>query len=185
MPGDLVLERLDLAHDALGCGVEDLALLGEMQRPRRALQQPDAEAGFQPGDKLADRRWRQPEPGRGSGKALEINDPHEGGHLARMIDHCGISEWQAAVIVKLLVLFRSAPGIRISLFLGGSHAPDPLSRPAGRPSAPYRPRASHARGGRGDPDPRFGPLDFRRRPLKRADDGDLRAIRTLQQTGTR
>jgi len=48
--GDLVLERLDLAHDALRGGVEDLALLGETQRPRRALQQPDPEPGFQPGE---------------------------------------------------------------------------------------------------------------------------------------
>ena len=50
MAGHLALERLDLAHDALRGGVEDLALLGEMQRPRRALQEPHAEPGFQPGD---------------------------------------------------------------------------------------------------------------------------------------
>ena len=31
LAGDLVLERLDLAHDALRGGVEGLALLGEMQ----------------------------------------------------------------------------------------------------------------------------------------------------------
>jgi hypothetical protein len=48
--GDLVLECLDLAHDALRGGIEDLALLGETQRPRRALQEPYAEPGFQAGD---------------------------------------------------------------------------------------------------------------------------------------
>jgi hypothetical protein len=30
-----------------------------------------------------------------------------------MIDHCGISEWQAAVIVKLTVLYQSLAGIRL------------------------------------------------------------------------
>ena len=90
--GDLRLERLDLAHDALGTGVENLALLGEVQRPRRALQESHAKPGLEPRDELADRRWCQPEARRGGGKALEIDDPHEGGHFARVIDHCGISE---------------------------------------------------------------------------------------------
>jgi hypothetical protein len=34
-----------------------------------------------------------------------------------MIDHCGISEWQAAVIVKLTVLSRSLAGINVPLSL--------------------------------------------------------------------
>jgi len=100
MAGDLVLERLDLAHDALGGGIEDLALLGEMQRPRRALQQPHAQPRFQPRHELADRRWRQPQARCGGGKAFGISDPHEGGHLACMVDHCAINEFHSAVIVK-------------------------------------------------------------------------------------
>jgi len=65
LPADLVLQGLDLAHDTPRRGVEGLALLGEADCPGRALQQPHAEPGFQPGHQLADRRRGQAETRRG------------------------------------------------------------------------------------------------------------------------
>jgi hypothetical protein len=40
----------------------------------------------------------------GGGKALGIDHPDEGGHFARMIDHCANNEQNSRVIVKLQVL---------------------------------------------------------------------------------
>ena len=48
--------------------------------------------GLEPGDELADGRWRQSKAGCGGRETFGIDHPDEGGHLARMIDHCRISE---------------------------------------------------------------------------------------------
>jgi len=63
-----------------GGGVEDLALFREMQRPRRALQEPARPARVPTRDELATAEGVSRD-GRGRGKALERTDPHEGGHL--------------------------------------------------------------------------------------------------------
>ena len=106
LAADLVLQRLDLAHDAPRGGVEGLALLGEIDRPRRALEQPHAQPRLQPRHQLADRRRGQAEAGRGGGKAFGINDPDEGRHLACVIDHCAINELYSGVFVNTLRINR-------------------------------------------------------------------------------
>ena len=90
--GELGLERRDLAHDPPRLLVEGLAVGGEMDCPRRALQQPHTQPAFQAGDELAHRRRRQPKGRCGSGKALRLHHPHEGFQVASAIDHCLIIE---------------------------------------------------------------------------------------------
>ena len=54
--GELGFECGDLARDAPRLLVERLAVGGEMEGPRRALQEPHAQPAFQPGDELAEGR---------------------------------------------------------------------------------------------------------------------------------
>ena len=69
---DLVLQRLDLARRCgLGRGIEDLALLGEVQGAGRALQQPHAQPRFQPGDQLVTAEGLSPNAGAAAEKPLE------------------------------------------------------------------------------------------------------------------
>ena len=92
LTGELAFQRLDLRNDAPRRGIENLAFGREVQGPGRALQKAHPQPGLEPGDELADGRWRQSKAGCGGRETFGIDHPDEGGHLARMIDHCRISE---------------------------------------------------------------------------------------------
>jgi hypothetical protein len=83
-----------------------------VQRPRGALQQPDAQPRLEARDELADGRRGEAERWGSGGEAVGIDDTHEGGHFTGMIYHCAINENHSLVIVKQAVLILYGRSIR-------------------------------------------------------------------------
>ena len=78
-----------------------LALGGEQQLARRAIEQPRAQAPLQPRHKFADRRRRQAQSASGRRKAAQFDGPDEHFHLARAID---LRSWHDELNSQMLIL---------------------------------------------------------------------------------
>ena len=79
------LDRLAKArHGGPGALQEPLAGLGQADAARRALEQRDAEPRLQRLDRLAERRGRDAEFGRGGAEAAALRDQQEGGQAVEV-----------------------------------------------------------------------------------------------------
>ena len=78
---DFVLGLLDVREDALRAVEEGLALRGEREAARGAVQEPDAEAVLHARDELRDGRGRETEVARGRREPALLDRAHERGHV--------------------------------------------------------------------------------------------------------
>lgn len=62
--------------------IEGATLLGQVDAPGRAVEEPGAESILKPPDKLANGRWRQFQSAHRSREVLLLNDAYENRHFA-------------------------------------------------------------------------------------------------------